>query len=688
MRVALVIISIAVALGATPPPPLLPQVDPAALDAARDVLAARRTKNFVVVRGGQVVYQWYAADSGPRVRHYTASMAKAIVGGLSLMLATQDGRIAADDPAAKYIPGWRSDQRKSRITIRHLATHSSGIEDAEEGGLPHDKLSGWKGAFWRREPDPFSIAIRDAPVVFDPGTSYAYSNPGMAALAYAVTASLQKAPQPDIQSLLKERLFDPIGIEQDEWSIGYGRAYTVDGLSLYANWGGGSFSPRAVARIGQLFLQRGTWNSRELIEPRSIARATTYAGTPRPRRAPNDPAPGSGLGWWVNDDGVWSSVPRDAFAGAGAGHQVLLVVPSLDLVVVRNGGSLREPGEPEHFWWPVEQFVFNPVIKAIAGSNMAAAGDNAPYPPSAALRITWDAATRIVRKAEGSDNWPMTWAADDNLYAAYGDGWGFEPKVAKKLSLGFAKIAGDPLAPVGTNIRSRSGERLGDGRNGEKASGMLSVGGTLYVWMRNARNARLAWSTDRAVTWTSSDWTFDVSFGHPAFLNFGKDNAGARDDYVYVYSPDRDSAYEASDRLVLARVPAARLRDRRAYEFLQEIDAKGQPRWTADVVARGSVFTHAKQVYRSQVSYHPRLKRYLLCQILPDTDARFDGGFGIYDAPEPWGPWTTVYFTRRWDVGPGESCSFPTKWMTDNAIHMVFSGNDSFSVRRAVLRRP
>ena len=677
------------AVPASQPPQNRPPdtVDRAALDAARDVLAARRTKNLVVMRGGRVIYEWYAPDSGPQTRHYTASMAKAIVGGLSLLLAMQDGRIRPDDPASKYIPAWRSHAAKSKITIRHLATHSSGIEDAEENKIPHDKLPGWKGAFWKRDPDPFSIAIRDAPVIFEPGTSYAYSNPGMAALAYAVTASLTAAPQRDIRNLLKDRVFDPIGLEEDDWSIGYGRAYEVDGLSLYANWGGGSFSPRAVARIGQLLLQRGNWNTRELIDAKIIAQATRYAGTPRQRRATDDPAPGSGLGWWVNDDGVWKSVPRDAFAGAGAGHQVLLVVPSLDLVIVRNGGVLREPGEPEPFWWSLERFVFNPVIAAV--TKRAAVPDvRAPYPPSRVIdAIAWDGVARIVRLAEGSDNWPNTWAADGDLYTAYGDGWGFNPRVEKKLSLGFAKISGDAAAPIGTNIRSPTGERTGDGRSGEKASGLLSIGGTLYMFVRNAGNSRLAWSSDGAVTWSWSDWRFDVSFGHPAFLNFGRDHAGARDRYAYVYSPDHDSAYEAADRLVLARVPADRIRERQAYEFFAGLDPSGQPRWSADVAKRVAAFAAPKQVYRSHVSYHPHLKRYLLCQVLPGTDARFEGGFGVYDAPEPWGPWTTVYFTPRWDVGPGESCSFPTKWMHANGAAMLFSGNDAFSVRRMSFRR-
>jgi hypothetical protein len=79
-------------------------------------------------------------------------------------------------------------------------------------------------------------------------------------------------------------------------------------------------------------------------------------------------------------------------------------------------------------------------------------------------------------------------------------------------------------------------------------------------------------------------------------------------------------------------------------------------------------------------------------QIIPGTegkkaDTRFEGGFGVYDAPEPWGPWTTVYFTEKWDVGPGETSSFPTKWMSADGttLHLVFSGDDHFAVRQARL---
>ena len=69
-------------------------------------------------------------------------------------------------------------------------------------------------------------------------------------------------------------------------------------------------------------------------------------------------------------------------------------------------------------------------------------------------------------------------------------------------------------------------------------------------------------------------------------------------------------------------------------------------------------------------------------------DTRFEGGFGIYDAPEPWGPWTTAFFTVKWDTGPGETASFPTKWMSQDGkkLWLVFSGDDCFSVREAKVR--
>jgi len=124
----------------------------AALDAWKDRLAAMKTHSLLVIRHDKIVYEWYAEGHGPERKQGTASLAKALVGGTSLMVALQDRRLQADDLASRYIPAWRGDPEKSRITIRHLATHTSGIEDAEQDDIEHASLSGWKGAFGNASP--------------------------------------------------------------------------------------------------------------------------------------------------------------------------------------------------------------------------------------------------------------------------------------------------------------------------------------------------------------------------------------------------------------------------------------------------------------------------------------------------------------------------------------------------------
>lgn len=324
------------------------------------------------------------------------------------------------------------------------------------------------------------------------------------------------------------------------------------------------------------------------------------------------------------------------------------------------------------------------VDRRASSPSGAAVGAVPPYPPSGIIRgIEWAPASTIVRLAPGSDNWPVTWGDDDRLYAAYGDGRGFVPHVDRKLSLGLAIVHGVPPHIRGENLSSSTAEQTGDGPRGKKASGMLMVDANLYMFVRNAHNSQVAWSTDRGQTWQWGSWRMTRSFGYPTVLNFGRGNEGARDSFVYVYSHDSNSAYMPADRMVLARVPKDRVADRQAYEFFAGLGGDGQPRWSADINAREGVFEHVGRCYRSSVVYNAPLRRYLWVQIIPGGDTRFAGGFGIYDAPEPWGPWTTVFYTTRWDVGPGESASIPAKWIAPDGktFYLLFSGNDSFSVR-------
>lgn len=343
------------------------------LEAAWANLKNRRTTALLVIRNDRIILEKYASGSSRTKPHGTASMAKALVGGVALMLAMNDGRITPDDLASKYVPQWRNDAKRKNITVRQLATHTSGIEDAEADDSPHAQLTGWKGDFWKRRApplDPFTIARDAAPVLDLPGINERYSNPGMAMLGYCVTASFRGAENMDLRSLLKHRIMERVGVPDNEWSVGYGTTYRVDGLPLIATWGGGAYSPNATARIGRLMLHRGNWEGKPLVSPSVMEAVTRHSGLPGH----------SGLGWWVNAvfDGhkLWKSAPEDAFWGAGAGQQFLLVVPSLDLIVVRNGEQLDEKLS---FSEGLEKHVVAPVMQAFVTGHAA-------YPPSPGIK--------------------------------------------------------------------------------------------------------------------------------------------------------------------------------------------------------------------------------------------------------------------------------------------------------------
>ena len=336
----------------------------------------------------------------------------------------------------------------------------------------------------------------------------------------------------------------------------------------------------------------------------------------------------------------------------------------------------------------------------LAAPPVGVCGDEpAPaYPRSPVIAgLDWAPLGTIVRRARDGDNWPVTWADDDALYTTFGDGTGFPPKAERKLSCGFARITGGPDDFTGANIRS-GGEQLGDGRSGKKGWGLLSVGGMLYLWLGHADGqgggAQLAWSDDHARSWSFADWRF-AEFGLVGFVNFGRDYRGARDDFVYAYSHDGPRADTPADRFVLMRAPKDRLTRRAAWEFYAGTDGGGRPTWTSEIGRRAGVFTSPDSCLRSAMTYHAGLGRYLWWQQVPQPkghpdrgDTRFEGGFGVYDAPEPWGPWTTASFTTRWDTGPGEHGDFPAKWAgaDGRTLHLVFSGDDSFSVRQATVR--
>lgn len=619
----------------------------------------------LIIRHGKLVMEW-----GDPAQHYDLKSTTKSIGVTLLGIALKDGKVRLDDPAIRHQPalGASPDSNKEtgwlpKITLRHLANQVAGFEKP--------------GGYGR--------------VMFEPGTKWHYSDAGPNWLAECLTLAYGR----DLNDVIFERVFTPIGIKPADirWRENAYRPHEIAGVKRREFGAGFHGNVHAMARIGYLYLRNGRWNDQQIIPPEFVQLASQPAkeivDLPEHEEPRGNASAHYSLLWWNNGDGTIPALPRDAFWSSGLGNSHILVIPSLDIVAVRAGKIW--PRRSDGHYDVIKPFFEHIALAAASGTHGSIVKPSGPpYPPSPVIQhVNWAPVSTIVRQAKGSDIWATTWADDDALYTAYGDGRGFEPFVSEKLSLGISRVTGMPPDIKGLNLSARNGEFHGDGPLGRKASGMLMVDGVLYMLVRNVDNSQLAWSRDHGASWTWADWKFTTSFGAPTFLNFDKNYANARDNYVYIYSLDGASAYEATDRMVLARVPKDRIAEQAAYEYFVARDAAGVASWSRDIARRGAVFTNLGNCYRSGVTYNAGLKRYLWCQVLAHSThphgMRYQGGFGIYDAPEPWGPWTTVFYTEDWDVGPGETASIPAKWMSHDGrtVHLLFSGDDSFSVRQA-----
>ena len=357
------------------------------------------------------------------------------------------------------------------ITILHLATQTAGFENP--GGYQ--------------------------PLVFRPGTKWHYSDGGPNWLAECVTRVYQR----DVESLLFQRVFTPIGITRDDlrWRKHAYRPTQIDGITRREFGSGVHANVDAMARIGYLYLRQDKWLERQLLSvPFSKAVGKTVpavVGLDEFDGQHGNASDHYGLLWWNNADGSLPNVPRSTFWSWGLYDSLIVVIPELDIVIARAGKFWDRTGWDAHYG--VLAPFLNPIVAAaaplVARPDPPAHGDEASTAPYSSSRvitgISWSAKSTIIRQARGSDNWPATWADDDHLYKAYGDGRGFKPFVPHKLSMGFARIDGSPPDMRGVNLRS-DGETRGDGARGRKASGLLMIDGVLYLWARNAGNSQLA----------------------------------------------------------------------------------------------------------------------------------------------------------------------------------------------------
>lgn len=315
---------------------------------------------------------------------------------------------------------------------------------------------------------------------------------------------------------------------------------------------------------------------------------------------------------------------------------------------------------------------------------IAAASDapKPPYPHSSVIdRIVWDWATRQTA-APGSDLWPVTWAADGSIFTAFGDGGGFGGTNSDgRVALGFARIEGPPDHFVAANVNGgKNPLHPASFAKSGKVGGVLAVGNRIYAWL-NTQNGKwpnvdqaLIWSDDAGATWQRASWVFARGEGRlkpSTFLNFGKAYSGipeALGGYVYFYGSKQGNQRE----MFMGRVASDKLSDRKAYEFFEGL-VDGRPTWGAEASKAAPIFTDVSGDLAGVV-YVPGLNRYLLTAFHTGP-----GQLGVFDSPNPWGPWTTVAYEEHWgdmsSDGEGLTCSFPANWMSPDGTTLwcVFS---------------
>jgi CubicO group peptidase (beta-lactamase class C family) len=287
---------------------------------------------IVIIRHGYLVREHYTFNVLIPTRFDVWSCTKTLTGtawGL-LLDDSQNARISfdvnLDSPAYDFIPEGvpLSDAAKSRITLRHLLTMTSGIKGEKWGiaGTPTVTGEGPLEHALGRWPNRYGKWVDR--LSGEPGTIWDYSDPAFAhlSLAFANVTGRQ------VSDYMQERIFSPIGLEGLAWDVHGGSGSLGPVTNAHT---GAHLSAREMARFGYLALHGGSWAGQQIIPAWWMDLATQTS---------QELNPSYGYTWWVNTRGTrWPGLPLDMFALEGFRANRCYVVPSLDLVVARVGSG-------------------------------------------------------------------------------------------------------------------------------------------------------------------------------------------------------------------------------------------------------------------------------------------------------------------------------------------------------------
>jgi CubicO group peptidase (beta-lactamase class C family) len=285
---------------------------------AVDADPAVELHGVMVLRHGHVVAEgWWAPHTAERTR-LLYSISKSFT-STALAFTLDEGLVDLDDPVISHVPELAdeiTDPRSRSITLRHLASMASG----------HDREM-WQEALARDPADPLRGFLL-VPPEHAPGSLFAYSQP----CTYTLAAVIQRRAGMRLSDYLRSRLFDPLGIGQVGWFR------SPAGLDI--GFSGLFARTEDVAKLGQLYLQRGRWGEDQLIPETYVAEATS-AQVANPAGDNVDWRQGYGYQFWMS---------RHGYRGDGAFGQFCLVLPEQDAVVAITGGTEAMQVVLDHVW--------------------------------------------------------------------------------------------------------------------------------------------------------------------------------------------------------------------------------------------------------------------------------------------------------------------------------------------------
>ncbi len=326
-------------------PPTAHGFDAVALATAADRAADRAPPltSLLVARGTTTVAEVYFGEGGPNQGANLKSASKSILNALT-GAALVDGRLdGLDRPIGPFFPDLLANApRKQQITISHLLTQQAGLESTSFGNY---------GA-WVASRDWVADALR-RPFVDVPGGEMIYST----GTTHVLGAVLAEATGRSLRAYAQDRLFDPLGVRIRSWQQSpAGRYFGGNNLSL---------TPRALLRVGQLYLNGGHFRGRQVLPSawidlswRTYVRETYHGHQ-------------YGFLWFTHTFGG----ERVAFAW-GYGGQYLFVVPRLNLVVACTSSLARRPPGSENHNEQILRLLGEHIIPAARGPEPVD-----PWPP-------------------------------------------------------------------------------------------------------------------------------------------------------------------------------------------------------------------------------------------------------------------------------------------------------------------